>query len=195
MGTNGSITELLLRIRNGETGDVEVDLFEHFYSRLVRLASSRLQTRGDGGGDEEDIALSALNSYFRRAADGNFPETRDRDSIWSLLARITLCKTRDLQRKRLAEKRDARRMVHTIDELLRNEPPEWFVDSFIAEGSDLLDSIPEEGSLRAVTKMRMEGYSRQEIADALHISLASVKRKLSSIREHLEHVLSKEASQ
>jgi DNA-directed RNA polymerase specialized sigma24 family protein len=79
--------------------------------------------------------------------------------------------------------------------LLRNDPPEWFVDSFIAEGSDLLDSIPEEGSLRVVTKMRMEGYRRQEIADALHISHASVKRKLSRIREHLEHVLSEEASQ
>lgn len=193
LDANGSVTDLMLRIREGEEGDVQVDLFNRFYLRLVRLAEKQLSGRVESG-ENEDVALDALNSYFLRAANGDFCETHDRSSLWSLLARITLCKARDLQRKNLAQKRDRRRMVNTIDELIRNDPPEWFVSSFLNQGSEMLESIPKDGMLRRVAAMRLEGYSRTEIADELHLSLASVKRKLSRIREHIDRILSLEAS-
>jgi DNA-directed RNA polymerase specialized sigma24 family protein len=50
----------------------------------------------------------------------------------------------------------------------------------------LLASLRDE-TLRQVAVHRMEGYSNQEIAEALNISLRSVERKLRLIRNEWSH--------
>ena len=41
----------------------------------------------------------------------------------------------------------------------------------------------EDDSLRSIARMRLEGYSNEEIGNQLSISSATVKRRLSIIRE------------
>ena len=70
-------------------------------------------------------------------------------------------------------------------------PSAELVDSVISEGNQLLETLPDE-SLRLVARMRMEGYSNQEIADHIDRSVKSVERKLRLIRKVLESKLAVE---
>ena len=46
--------------------------------------------------DEEDVALSAFDSFCRGAQRGRFPQLDDRDNLWRLLVVITSRKAVDL---------------------------------------------------------------------------------------------------
>jgi hypothetical protein len=48
--------------------------------------------------DEEDAALSAFDSFCRRAEQGQFPDLKDRDGLWALLVVLTAHKAADLLR-------------------------------------------------------------------------------------------------
>ena len=45
--------------------------------------------------DEEDVALSAFESFYQRAERGQFPQLNDRDDLWQLLAVVTVRKAID----------------------------------------------------------------------------------------------------
>ncbi len=46
--------------------------------------------------DEEDVALSAFESFYRRAEQGQFPQLEDRDDLWQLLFVLTVRKAINL---------------------------------------------------------------------------------------------------
>ena len=48
-------------------------LWAHFYSRLVALACRKLRDLPRCAADEEDVVISAFESFFRRAQEGRFP--------------------------------------------------------------------------------------------------------------------------
>ena len=64
-------------------------LWERYFHRLVGLARVKLQGQPRRAADEEDVALSAFDSFCRRASDGCFPHLGDRDNLWHLLDTIT----------------------------------------------------------------------------------------------------------
>ncbi len=182
MDSDRSVTEWLQEIQQGVEGEPQEQLLDHFLRRLTALARKRLGSLRTYE-DEDDVALSAMKSFFLRAPDGAFGELTDRNSLWSLLAAITINKTISLQRRQLSQKRDPRR-VESLDLLLSAEPTDQLVDSVISEGNHLLESLPDQ-SLRDVARLRMEGYSNQEIADRIERSVKSVERKLQLIRKTL----------
>jgi RNA polymerase sigma factor (sigma-70 family) len=192
MSTNGSVTDWIQRIQQGEKGEAQDEIFERFFARLVGLARKKLRDLRTYE-DEQDVALSAMKTFFRRTPEGKFPKLTDRNSLWSLLAAITLNKAASLQRRQFAEQRDRRR-EHSLDDMLSNGPSAELLDSVIDEGNLLLDSLIDE-SLKRVARLRMEGYTNQEIADQMEISLATVKRKLSVIRRYLESECKKSSKQ
>jgi DNA-directed RNA polymerase specialized sigma24 family protein len=134
-----------------------------------------------------------MKTFFRRAPEGRFPKLSDRNSLWSLLAAITLNKATSLQRRQFAEQRDRRRLK-SLETMLENGPSDELLDSVIDEGNLLLDALSDE-SLKTVARLRMGGYTNQEIADQMGISLATVKRKLSVIRRYLEAEFNKSMKQ
>ena len=54
------------------------------------FARSRLRGSTRRTSDEEDVALSAFDSFCRNAEAGRFPDLTDRESLWRLLAEFTL---------------------------------------------------------------------------------------------------------
>jgi hypothetical protein len=56
-------------------------LWEDYFQRLVRLARARLQGVPRRAADEEDVALSAFDSFCRGAEAGRFPRLNDRDDL------------------------------------------------------------------------------------------------------------------
>ena len=75
-------------LRAGDQSAVR-QLWNHFYARVVALARRKLRLAPRRVVDEEDIALSALDTCFRRARQGQLPRLQDRNDLWALLAKIT----------------------------------------------------------------------------------------------------------
>src|SRR5262249_53125838 len=69
---------------------------ENYFRRLVSLARDRLAGVPRRAADEEDVALSAFDSFCRAAEGGRFPDLHDRDDLWQLLMVITERKACDL---------------------------------------------------------------------------------------------------
>jgi len=97
MASDGSITRLIVLLKDGDR-DAAQPLWDAYFRRLVGLARARLRGTPRGMADEEDVALSAFDSFCRRAERGDFPQLADRDDLWQLLFVLTVRKAIGLAR-------------------------------------------------------------------------------------------------
>ena len=97
MGTpfEGSVTRWLHELVAGDQAAAQ-ELWNRYFQRLVGLARSKLRGAPRRAADEEDVALSAFDSFCRGAEQGRFPRLDDRDNLWRLLVVITERKACDL---------------------------------------------------------------------------------------------------
>ncbi len=98
MSSAVSVTEWILGVKAGDE-DAARQLCERYFRRLVGLIRRRLGGYPLKGADEEDVAVSALNSLFQGMRRGRFDRLVDRDDLWKLLAVITLRKVSDQRRR------------------------------------------------------------------------------------------------
>src|SRR5205085_4982647 len=112
-----SVSRWLQVLQGGDPAAAQ-PLWERYFHRLVGLARAKLQGQPRRAADEEDVALSAFDSFCRGAEQGRFPKLDDRDDLWRLLVTLT-------ERKAFNLARDERRLkrgggaVLGADELLR----------------------------------------------------------------------------
>src|SRR5947209_6959177 len=91
MPNTDPVTLWLGRLRAGDPAAAG-PLWDRYFHRLVGLARKRLGGTPRRAADEEDVALSAFDSFCRNAEQGRFPDLADRDSLWRVLATFTLRK-------------------------------------------------------------------------------------------------------
>ena len=92
---DGSVTGWIGDLRVG--GDSAAQhLWERYFHRLVHLARARFHSTRRTGviEDEEDVALSAFDSFCRGVALGRYPQLDNREDLWRLLVVITIRKIR-----------------------------------------------------------------------------------------------------
>jgi DNA-directed RNA polymerase specialized sigma24 family protein len=173
-------------------------LWEQYFDRMVRLARRKFDQIGINrrAADEEDIALSAMNSFYTRAADGQFC-LGDRQELWKLLVTITVRKAYAELKRQKAKKRGAGQVrgesifikagsdggeMGGIGEVLGQEPtPE--LAALAAEGCDELLKMLGDDTLVAVAKYKLDGYTNEEIAEKLECVPRTVERKMRLIRD------------
>ena len=97
---SGSITHWIKQIEEGDESVAEQGLWDRHFSRLADLARTKLNDLPPHLRDDEDLTLSALNTFFTRAKQDCFSQLHDRTDLWQLLARITVRKSVDRQRTR-----------------------------------------------------------------------------------------------
>lgn len=190
MSARGSITHWIDELRDGEPMAARM-LWERYFQRLVQLARKRLRALPRRAADEEDVALSAFDSFCRGAEQGRFPRLDDRDDLWQVLFVLTDRKAIDLiqheSRKkrdwRLTQPADAERM--SARELAGAEPDPAYAAEVAEECQRLLSLLRAEG-LRDLAVRKMEGYTSEEIADLLQCSVTTVERRLRLIRKEWE---------
>jgi DNA-directed RNA polymerase specialized sigma24 family protein len=185
MTDEGSITTWLGKLAEGDRPAAE-RLWRRYFHRLVDLARVRLRDAPRRVADEEDVALSAFDSFCRRAEQGQFPDLADREGLWALLMTITARKASRLLRDQQRHKRGGpgAGAGRDIDwaEVLGREPSPDVAAELAEQYGRLLDALPAAG-LRRVAVWRTEGYSVEEIAGKLECSPRSVKRKAQLIRD------------
>jgi DNA-directed RNA polymerase specialized sigma24 family protein len=195
MPAAGSVTDWVLRLRDADD-DAAQKLWERYFRRLVGEARKRLRDSPRRAADEEDVALSALDSFCRGAQKGRFPQLRDRNDLWRLLVTITARKAVDLKRYEGRQKRgagaapieatlpagaDSGGDESPLERILSREPTPEFAAQVADQCKRLLDSLRDE-SLRCVALAKMEGYSDEEIATQLRCARRTIVRKLRRIR-------------
>jgi DNA-directed RNA polymerase specialized sigma24 family protein len=191
MGSNGSVSRLIDGLVVGDEAAIQ-QLWELYFRRLVGLARKKLADTPRRAADEEDVALSAFDSFCRNAERGLFPQLLDRDSLWRVLVVITARKAAHQIRDEGRLKRGGGAVMRTetsgvedeplvLDELLSREPSPEFA-ALAAEEHQRLLRVLGDDELRSVALWRMEGYTVEEIAERLGYAPRSVKRKLQLIR-------------
>ena len=191
----GSVTGWIDHLRAGD--DIAAQrLWERYFHELVRLARAHLRAKPRGAVDEEDIALSAFDSFCRGTEQGRFPRLDDRDGLWRLLVTITARKVVDQVERQCRKKRGGGRVwnetaldgpesqagVGGLDQAVGREPTPEFAALMADECRHLLAALGDE-TLRQIALLRMEGYSDGEIASRLDCGLRTVGRKLKLIRD------------
>ena len=178
----GSVTVWLDQLRHGDRQAAR-PLWERYFGRLVAVARDRLRGARPAAADEEDVALSAFDSFCRAAEQGRFPRLDDRDDLWRLLAVIAERKAVNLIRAEGRQKRGGGRVQadSALAWVAGSEPTPEFAALVAEECRRLLDGLGDD-SLRRVALLKMEGYANEEIAQQLGCALRTVERKLGLIR-------------
>jgi RNA polymerase sigma factor (sigma-70 family) len=191
MASDGSITHCLRLLRQGDAGAVRL-IWERYYPRLVRLAREKLAATPRATADEEDVALSAMDRFFRAVQGGRYPDLADRDGLWRLLLRITTRRALDLARRERSQRRggggerDRLMIGDAADEglsaLNAAEPSPAFAAEMADTCRNLLERLPD-ADLRTLAVAKLEGYANAEVAERLGCSLRTVERRLRLIRD------------
>jgi DNA-directed RNA polymerase specialized sigma24 family protein len=170
-------------------------LWEDYFQRLVRLARTRLQGIPRRAADEEDVALSAFDSFCRAAVQGRFPRLADRDDLWRLLVTLTERKATRVRRHEGRQKRgggavldelalaggSSSMAVPGIDQFAGREPTPEFAACVADEYARLLERLTST-ELRTIAQWKLEGYTTEEMAARLGRAPRTVERKLQLIR-------------
>src|SRR5262245_66111008 len=104
MSPEESVVHWLARFQDSDRGAAQ-KLWERYFHRLVALARTRLQGRACRAADEEDVALSAFNSFFAGLQRGRFPNINDQVDLWRVLVTLTVSKAQHQVRDQLRQKR------------------------------------------------------------------------------------------
>jgi DNA-directed RNA polymerase specialized sigma24 family protein len=202
MNPHGSVTLWLERLKSGEQAALQ-KLWEGYFSRLVALARKKLQGVPCQVADEEDVVLSAFNSFHRCVEEGRFPQLLDRDDLWQVLVLLTVRKAANQARHACADRRGHGRVQHAsaledseedagraFADLISREPDPAVAAEVAETCRRFLEGLPTD-SLRAVAMWKLEGYSTQEIAGKLGRAAVTANRKLADIREAWEKMAEK----
>ena len=189
-----SVTQWITQLKAGDEGAAE-QIWHRYFEKLVRLARKKLDARTRRVMDEEDAAVSALESFCRGAAGDRFPKLEDRNDLWKLLLTIT-------ERMAIAQAKHAHRQkrgdgnVHgesifgspdastgggLDNAFAAREPTPEFAAEFAEQVQRLFGQL-KDAALEQVATMKIEGYTNEEIAAEIGCSVRSIKRKLQLIR-------------
>lgn len=195
MSSDGEVTRWLQRLKEGDRS-VAQDLWQRYFARLVRLARDRLRRSLRRAQDEEDVALSAFKSFFRRAEEGRFPQLDDRDDLWHVLVMLTVRKAANLANHEQRQKRGGGAVVAASElgdgeafaEMIAREPDPALAAEVAESCRRLLDALGA-GVLREIAVAKMEGETNKAIADRLGVAESTIERKLAGCRQILKKCL------
>ena len=191
-----SDTSLLDLLRAGQTPAAAQEIWQRYFQRLAGLARKKLAHGPRRAADEEDVALSAFNSFFRGVEAGRFPRLDDRDDLWQVLVMLAERKAVDQRRRDQADKRGGGRVrgdsaflgtqgadeAAGFDEAIGPEPSPEFAATVADECRRLFNAL-DDPELRVVALLKMEGFTSEEIGRSLERAPRSIERKLHTIRK------------
>jgi DNA-directed RNA polymerase specialized sigma24 family protein len=193
MDEHQTITQWIVGLKQGNERAAEV-VWRNYFERLLRLAQHKLTGLPRRAADEEDVALSAFNSFIQAARAGRFPKLDDRDDLWKLLVVITARKAVAQRRRHYAGNRpdavvrDEAALAGTnsdddpLAQVLGSDPTPELAAEFAEEFTHRLDQLPDD-QFRQIALWRLEGYTNREIAEKLGTYEVKIERKLRIIRK------------
>lgn len=188
------VTQWLTQAQRGDA-DAQARVWEKYFGRLVEFAGRRLSPTARRVTDGDDVAASALLSFYSGLAAGRFA-LADRGELWRLLLTMTSRKVVSAARKEGSQKRGGgvRRgesaflstgaSLDSTDGIsgIADDAPTPDMEAMVAENCQRLLAMLPDDSLRRVAVLRLEGHTCEEIAEKLGVVTRTVTRKLDLIR-------------
>jgi DNA-directed RNA polymerase specialized sigma24 family protein len=190
--SDDAVTQWLEGLRDGDA-EAAQKLWTRYFGQLVRLAGNRLPVHARRDFDEEDVALSALRSFFAAAQEQRFPRLEDRNDLWALLVVITRRKAVAYVRHGTRLKRGGGDVVGEsalapsdgdearLDALIAEEPTPAFAAEVAEQCRWLLDQLGDD-ALRTIATLKMQGHTVEEIAGKTDTTRRTVERRPQIIR-------------
>jgi RNA polymerase sigma factor (sigma-70 family) len=190
-----SATLWISQLKQGDQSAAQ-RLWKRYVEQLVRLARKKLGRTSRRIVDEDDLVNSAFNGCFRGFAAGRIPAMNDRNDLWQVLVMLTDRKSADYHRRALAAKRGGEAVRRDwafvgkdpgdsssagLSQVIDTAPTPAFA-AHAAEELERVLNILADDALRRLALAKTEGYSNQEIARRLHMSISSIERKRRLIR-------------
>ena len=185
------ISVLLQRIKEGRDDEATAGLWDQYFGKLVNVARRNIASLPKRAADEEDVALSAMKSFFRAAEGGRITALHDRVDLWKLLVTMVIRKANRHKERACAQKRGGG-TVRGESAFLRDGndegpglagvPDEQHLTDLMAQCQEMMGLI-EDPVAKEIALMLMEGYTIDEIAEAKSVSRSTVKRKKELIRQ------------
>lgn len=185
-----SVPELLAATRQGDATAPD-RLFDRYFPKLVTVARGHLAGMPSSAADEEDVALSVMNSFFEALQCDHFPDLHDHSSLARLLFRMTIRKAADYRRHENRAKRGGGRRLLSGGEasselhLNRAAAGEEIAPEFIAMMRETLDELLAalgDAELQNLVVAKLAGCTNAEVAEELDCSVSTVERRLRLIR-------------
>jgi DNA-directed RNA polymerase specialized sigma24 family protein len=197
MSLDQSISIWLSGLKRGDQRAAQ-EIWERYITELMKLVRKKLRGVSMKAVDEEDVALSAMQSFFRGAAAGRFPKLDDRTDLWKLLVVIGKRKAFARLRKHFSPTGGSAQVrggsifhggpssgssrEYGI-ERFEHEAPTPDEAAGVVEACERLLAMLDSERLRPYAEMKLEGYSNREIADRFGCVERTVERKLNEIRK------------
>ena len=182
-------------------------LWQDYFVKIVRLAKHRLEGLRLRAADEEDVALSAMNSFCRMAQNREEP-IADSTELWKLLATIVRRKVNKERQRQFAGKRQEYRLLGESgispnpDDGEKNDQaglaqfsgrdpsPELALE--LAETWERILNLPVA---EEIVLLKNDGYSISEIAKKVGCSTRTVQRAIEKIKNEWESWQAKAAEE
>lgn len=194
MSQEEEVTQWAIRLADGDQ-EAAGKLWNEYFLKLTRLAKRKMDGMPLRDADEEDIALSAMNSFCNGMAARKFDGIRNRTDLWKLLVTITARKATAKRRKDFAQKRGGGGVRGESIFMQGNGENDWGIGDMLGkepvpelalgvqENCRLLLDKLEDDVLRKIALRTLEGFRPDEIASELNCARRTVERKLERIRE------------
>jgi RNA polymerase sigma factor (sigma-70 family) len=172
---------------NAATASAFEELDRRYRQRLCALVERELGKRFAGREDPEDAVQSALCSLYRGVHAKRFCIDHS-GALWKLLAQIARRKVLRHVEHHAAAKRSPRREVPAEEQLLTAQEP---TPEEAAELADILAQLvsrlaPAEV---AILRLRLQGYSKIEIAQEENCTEGTIRYRLQRIRDLLAKIV------
>jgi DNA-directed RNA polymerase specialized sigma24 family protein len=195
----GSVTLCVQHLRSSDPRERDQAarvLWERFAPQLHGLVRRHLNSRIRRREDEHDVLQNAYASFCLGQRDGNATPA-NREELWKLLVRITMCTVVNTAHRHLAARRDVRREQaegpQTVadtdfpnwlrDYADRGEPSHEEATIVLDELTRILSQLPPE--LRTLVLWKMDGFTNADIAAKIGRTVRSVELKMQVIRKRI----------
>jgi RNA polymerase sigma-70 factor (ECF subfamily) len=188
-----SFAELMQRLDAGDARAAD-QIYKQFATRLIALARNHLDGRLKAVEDPEDVIQSVFKSFFPRYKEGQF-DLRSRDSLWGLLATITLRKCGHRIEHYLAARRDVRRQETPRTapdgspagwELIAREPTPQEAAMLSLTLEEVMRDFQEHH--RKIVQLILQGSTPDQAATEAGCTQRTVHRVLQRLRRRLERL-------
>lgn len=206
--SDDEITAWVVQVRDGDE-DAAQNLWNYYCDQIVEVARRTMKRSSRRIHDEEDVAVESFKHLLSGIRDGRFTELERREQLWRLLMVITSRKAAAMIESDMRQKRgggevrgdsavlgggeegpteDDDRGSHLKDEpdgfdrlTSAGDAPD--ISALVAdETENLLASLPD-ATAEQIVRLKLQGYTHEEIAAELDCNVRTIERRLKQIRE------------
>ena len=180
--SQNSSEKLLKRYQQG-SDTAPLEIHRRYQDRLIGLAKKRLMGVLKSKLDADDVVQEAFATFFAMA-DSNDVQWRAEGDLWRLLAGIAINKVKQKFEHYSAAKRDPRTESKlNSDQQIRNPD----VEGEARELAELVEHllVSEKPLVGTVLRLRLAGWTFEEIAVEVGRSTRTIRRLLESLKAKL----------